>query len=185
MYKSLKSENAALKKQVQSLKRVLEKREFQLVNTKRQLKFWCEFASKNYPETPTVRAVALLENLHEMNETSVAEFEEALGPWLEYKQDFDILSNREIERRLERSEALALGNKSFIEAVASWRAAGKPRAAPLRARRPAGSRLGPANEFKPQSAHKKIRRTANTQIPRCRVNLLDGLARAAIIAKSA
>ena len=127
MTKSLEAENAALKRQVESLKRIVEYRAFDLKYVKRQLKFWYEFAAKNYPENPTVQDAALLENQRDIDETSVAEFEKTLGPWLEYKDDFDILTNREINRRVERSKRAVLGNNSFIAAVASWEIAGKPR----------------------------------------------------------
>ena len=127
MTKSLEAENAALKKQVESLKHSIAHRTFALKHANRQRAFWYDFAAKNYPDNPTVEAAALLKNQRDMDETSVAEFEEVLGPWLDYKADFDILTDREIERRLKRSRKAVLGNQAFIAAVASWKVAGKPR----------------------------------------------------------
>jgi hypothetical protein len=127
MTKSLEAENAALKKQVASLKQTLEHQKFKLETSVRQHAFWYDFVSKNYPDNPTVAAAQLLSNQHDMDETRAAEFEEVLGPWLEYKADFDILTDREIERRLKRSRKAVMGNQAFIAAAASWKVAGKPR----------------------------------------------------------
>jgi hypothetical protein len=127
MTKSLEAENAALKKQVESLKHSIGIRTFALNHARRTRDFWYDFAAKNYPEHPTVESAALLKNQRDMDETSVAEFEEVLGPWLDYKADFDILTDREIERRLKRSRKAVLGNQAFIAAAASWKVAGKPR----------------------------------------------------------
>jgi hypothetical protein len=127
MTKSLEAENAALKKQVESLKNSIEHYKFKLESSVRQHAFWYEFAAKNYPENPSIRAAAILKNQRDMDETSVAEFETVLGPWLDYKDDFDILTDREIERRLKRSRKAVMGNQAFIAAVASWEIAGKPR----------------------------------------------------------
>ena len=127
MTKSLEAENAALKKQVASLKRTLVDRTFKLKTSVRQHAFWYDFVSKNYPDNPTVEAAQLLSNKHDMDETRAAEFETVLGPWLDYKDDFDILTDREIDRRLKRSRKSVLGNQAFIAAVASWEIAGKPR----------------------------------------------------------
>ena len=127
MTKSLEAENAALKKQVESLKHSIAKRTFALKHANRQSAFWYDFAAKNYPDNPTVEAAQLLANQRDMDETSVAEFEAVLGPWLEYKADFDILTDREIDRRLKRSRKSVLGNQAFVAAVASWEIAGKPR----------------------------------------------------------
>ena len=127
MTKSLEAENAALKKQVESLKNSITIRTFELKHAERQRAFWYEFAAKNYPENPTVEDAAILKNQRDMDETSVAEFETVLGPWLDYKDDFDILTDREVARRLKRSRETVLGNQAFIAAVASWKVAGKPR----------------------------------------------------------
>jgi hypothetical protein len=127
MTKSLEAENAALKKQVESLKQTLEHQKFKLESSVRQHAFWYDFAAKNYPENPTAADAAILKNQRDMDEISVAEFEEVLGPWLDYKADFDILTDREIERRLKRSRKAVMGNQAFIAAAASWKVAGKPR----------------------------------------------------------
>jgi hypothetical protein len=127
MTKSLQAENDALKKQVESLKRTLADRTFKLKTSVRHHAFWYDFVSKNYPDNPTVEAAQLLSNKHDMDETRAVEFETVLGPWLDYKDDFDILTDREVNRRLKRSRKAVLGNQAFITAVASWEIAGKPR----------------------------------------------------------
>jgi hypothetical protein len=40
--------------------------------------------------------------------------------WLEYKSDFDSMTDAEVQIKLDEAE-------SWLEAVASWEAAGKPR----------------------------------------------------------
>ena len=127
MTKSLQAENDALKKQVASLKRTLVDRTFKLKTSVRQHAFWYDFVSKNYPDNPTVEAAQLLSNQHDMDETRAAEFETVLGPWLDYKDDFDILTDREVARRLKRSRKAVLANQAFVAAAASWETAGKPR----------------------------------------------------------
>jgi hypothetical protein len=125
--KSLEAENAALKKQVASLKQTLEHQKFKLETSVRQHAFWYEFVAKNYPENPTVEVAQLLSNQRDMDETRAAEFETFLGPWLDYKDDFDILTDREVARRLKRSRKSITANQAFVAAVASWEIAGKPR----------------------------------------------------------
>jgi hypothetical protein len=127
MTKSLEAENAALKKQVASLKQTLEHQKFKLETSVRQHAFWYDFVTKNYPENPTVEVAQLLSNQRDMDETRAVEFETVLGPWLDYKDDFDILTDREVARRLKRSRKAVMGNQEFIAAVASWEIAGKPR----------------------------------------------------------
>lgn len=48
--------------------------------------------------------------------------------WREYAADFDAMSDEEIERESERSRQEVDEHESWLEAVASWEAAGKPRA---------------------------------------------------------
>ena len=48
--------------------------------------------------------------------------------WREYATDFDNMTDEEIENERQISQSLIDENESWVEAVASWEAAGKPRA---------------------------------------------------------
>lgn len=47
--------------------------------------------------------------------------------WKRYAADFDAMSDAQIERESERSRDQLEEAESWLEAVASWEAAGKPR----------------------------------------------------------
>lgn len=47
--------------------------------------------------------------------------------WKEYAADFDGMSDEEIEEETERCRNEVAEAESWLEAVASWEAAGKPR----------------------------------------------------------
>lgn len=49
--------------------------------------------------------------------------------WKEYAADFDAMTDDEIEFEVRRSEEQLDEAESWLEAVASWKAAGKPRKA--------------------------------------------------------
>jgi hypothetical protein len=48
--------------------------------------------------------------------------------WKQYASDFSILSDEEIARETEDARDRVVEDESWLEAVASWEAAGKPRA---------------------------------------------------------
>lgn len=48
--------------------------------------------------------------------------------WKQYAADFNAMSDEEIEAETERSRREVEEHESWLEAVASWEAAGKPRA---------------------------------------------------------
>jgi len=47
--------------------------------------------------------------------------------WKEYKDDFNAMTDAEIEEETQQAQELIDENESWVEAVASWKAAGKPR----------------------------------------------------------
>lgn len=47
--------------------------------------------------------------------------------WKQYAADFNAMTDEEIERESEHARWLVDENESWLEAVASWEAAGKPR----------------------------------------------------------
>jgi hypothetical protein len=47
--------------------------------------------------------------------------------WKEYAADFNAMSDEEIERERQDAQNLVDEQESWLEAVASWEAAGKPR----------------------------------------------------------
>lgn len=47
--------------------------------------------------------------------------------WKEYADDFNGMTDEEIEDEVRISEELVAEHESWLEAVASWKAAGKPR----------------------------------------------------------
>jgi hypothetical protein len=47
--------------------------------------------------------------------------------WQEYSGDFNAMTDQEIERECERSRNLIAEEESWLEAVESWKRAGKPR----------------------------------------------------------
>jgi hypothetical protein len=47
--------------------------------------------------------------------------------WKEYAADFDAMSDAEVEAERESAQALVDEQQSWLDAVASWEAAGKPR----------------------------------------------------------
>ena len=47
--------------------------------------------------------------------------------WKEYAADFNALSDTQIEEECKAAQDLIDENESWTEAVASWKAAGKPR----------------------------------------------------------
>lgn len=47
--------------------------------------------------------------------------------WIDYANDFDALSDEEIEEEVKYEENRLAEAESWLEAVASWKAAGKPR----------------------------------------------------------
>lgn len=47
--------------------------------------------------------------------------------WKEYEADFNAMTDKEIEREYQRSLDEIDEHESWVEAVDSWRAAGKPR----------------------------------------------------------
>lgn len=49
--------------------------------------------------------------------------------WKEYAADFNALTDEEIEREVHHAEYELDRAESWLEAVASWKAAGKPRKA--------------------------------------------------------
>ena len=49
------------------------------------------------------------------------------GLWKEYAGDFNAMTDDEIEREERSAQDLIDENQSWVDAVASWRAAGKPR----------------------------------------------------------
>lgn len=49
--------------------------------------------------------------------------------WKEYANDFDNLSDREVEEETQKALRELDEAESWLEAVASWEAAGRPRAA--------------------------------------------------------
>jgi hypothetical protein len=48
-------------------------------------------------------------------------------PWDEYQNDFDAMSDAEVDRESRDAQALVDENESWLEAVAAWDAAGRPR----------------------------------------------------------
>lgn len=50
--------------------------------------------------------------------------------WKQYEADFNAMGDEEIERESEHCRAQVDEAESWLEAVASWEAAGKPRTAP-------------------------------------------------------
>lgn len=47
--------------------------------------------------------------------------------WKEYAGDFNSMTDKEIEAEVRRSEDMVAEHEEWLEAVASWKAAGKPR----------------------------------------------------------
>lgn len=47
--------------------------------------------------------------------------------WKEYEADFNAMTDDEVERERASAQALVDEQESWLEAVASWEAAGKPR----------------------------------------------------------
>ena len=47
--------------------------------------------------------------------------------WEQYKADFNAMSDEEIASEVEQSQALVDENQDWIDAVAAWKAAGRPR----------------------------------------------------------
>jgi hypothetical protein len=47
--------------------------------------------------------------------------------WKEYEGDFNAMTDEEIERETSAAQKLIDENTSWVEAVYSWKAAGKPR----------------------------------------------------------
>jgi hypothetical protein len=47
--------------------------------------------------------------------------------WKRYAADFNAMTDAEIERETEHSQSLVDEHEDWLEAVASWEAAGKPR----------------------------------------------------------
>ena len=52
----------------------------------------------------------------------------AVATWVAYAADFDALSDNEIEQETRKAEHELEEAEGWLEAVASWEAAGKPRA---------------------------------------------------------
>ena len=48
--------------------------------------------------------------------------------WKKYEADFNAMTDAEIEEERRSSQALVDENEDWLDAVASWEAAGKPRA---------------------------------------------------------
>lgn len=48
--------------------------------------------------------------------------------WKQYEADFNAMSDEEIEEETDRSRREVEEHENWLEAVASWEAAGKPRA---------------------------------------------------------
>jgi hypothetical protein len=51
-------------------------------------------------------------------------------PWLEYKSDFDSMSDEEIAQEVSDEQTKLDEAESWLDAVASWTEAGKPRNEP-------------------------------------------------------
>lgn len=47
--------------------------------------------------------------------------------WKKFKGDFNSMSDEEIDREAQTAQDLIDENSEFVEAVAAWKAAGKPR----------------------------------------------------------
>jgi len=47
--------------------------------------------------------------------------------WMEYKGDFNAMTDAEIDSETEQAKTLIDENESWVDAVASWKVAGKPR----------------------------------------------------------
>lgn len=50
-----------------------------------------------------------------------------MGAWSRYQNDFDAMSDAEIEYETRRSQDQLDEAEDWLEAVAAWKAAGKPR----------------------------------------------------------
>lgn len=50
--------------------------------------------------------------------------------WKEYRNDFNAMTDEQIEQEVRQSEEQLNEAESWLEAVASWKAAGKPRDEP-------------------------------------------------------
>lgn len=49
------------------------------------------------------------------------------GLWKEYEDDFNAMTDAEIEEETRQAQDIIDENESWVEAVMSWKAAGKPR----------------------------------------------------------
>lgn len=47
--------------------------------------------------------------------------------WSKYQNDFDAMTDKQVENEKKRSQDLIDEHEEFVEAVAAWEAAGRPR----------------------------------------------------------
>jgi hypothetical protein len=47
--------------------------------------------------------------------------------WAEYQNDFDAMTDKEVNEETRRSQSEVVWAESWLEAVAAWEAAGRPR----------------------------------------------------------